>query len=110
MCLFCGADKGRLFLYILPAVIVVTTKIIEPIVSPPRINTLLWIMLSLTLHYYLGYHFTPMDSPMDFYYRMIPVHASGPLLPNFVRIGVVLLIWISLTAYLRPFGYRTDTL
>jgi hypothetical protein len=107
--LFCGADKARLFLYILPAVIVVTTKIIEPIVSPPRIHALLWITLSLILHYYLGYHFSPMDAYMEFFYRMIPVHASGPLLPNFIRIGVVLLIWIGLTACLRPFGHRTNT-
>jgi len=107
--LFYGADKTRLFLYMLPAVIVVTTKIIEPILYHSKVRVYHWIALSLLLHYYVGYHFTPMDSSVEFLNRMIPVYASGPPLPNFIRIGAVPLIWIGLMACLRPFGHRTDT-
>lgn len=107
--LFGGKDKARNFLYLLPVVIVITSWLLEPLFYYPNIRAVTWLTLSLTLHYYLGYHFTPMDSPLEFYYRMIPVHASGPLLPNFIRAGAVLLIWIGLTLYLRPFKHCTET-
>jgi hypothetical protein len=84
--LFAGRDKSRLFLYLLPVVIVCSVIVAEELrirSGVPR--AMVWIAVLLLLHLYIGGYLTPMGSFEDYLARMVPEHSDGRYLPYLAR-------------------------
>jgi len=81
-----GRDKGRLFLYLLPAVIVCALVVIENLrVTSGARRGLIWIAVLLVLHVYLGNYLTPMGTFEEYLARLVPEHSEGRYLPYLAR-------------------------
>jgi hypothetical protein len=106
--LFGGSDKARLFLYMLPAIIVCVINIIKNICEETSGSKVFaWIMVTLLLHFYVGNYLTPMGTVADYLSRMVPVHAPGAsFLPSLANKVIVSLIWFGLT-YILLYYRRT---
>jgi hypothetical protein len=84
--LFGGRDKGRLFLYLLPAVIVCALVVIDNLrVTSGARRGLVWIAVLLALHAYLGNYLTPMGTFEEYLARLVPEHSEGRYLPYLAR-------------------------
>lgn len=95
--LFGGVDKARLFLYVLPVLVLTASRILEDALDRPSRATWVWIGTTLLLHLYMGHQFTAMGTYEDYLNWMVPTHAPGPLLPSFGRLGLVVVIWLGVT-------------
>jgi hypothetical protein len=97
--LFGGSDKARLFLYMLPAIIVCALSVIKNTCEQTTGSKVFaWIMVTLLLHFYVGNFLTPMGTVADYLSRMVPVHAPGAsYLPSLASKVIVSLIWFGLT-------------
>jgi hypothetical protein len=90
-----GGDKGRLFLYILPLVVILAvhnSMAFGRYCSPRRITW--WAVVTLALHWYIGGYFGSMGSFSDYLARMVPEHSDGHYMPFLLRnlgLGAVLL-------------------
>ncbi|MBN2057083.1 hypothetical protein JW905_19305, partial [bacterium] len=92
--LFGGRDKARLFLFILPLLVVVAVKMLVPGNRSPAWS---WSLATgtLAMHLYLGYHLTPMTGFVAYLQRMVPMHAPDFTLPGaLLRAGGVTALWI----------------
>ncbi|RME02176.1 MAG: hypothetical protein D6812_06695, partial [Deltaproteobacteria bacterium] len=81
-CLFGGGDKARLFLYLLPLVVVLVLENIadfERRLPPSRF--LPWLLFVLGIHAYMGGAFSAIPSLETFLARWVPRHAKGSELP-----------------------------
>jgi hypothetical protein len=84
--LFGGRDKGRLFLYLLPAAIVCAIVVIDGLrVTSGARRGLIWIGVLLVLHAYLGNYLTPMGTFEEYLARLVPEHSEGRYLPYLAR-------------------------
>ena len=93
-------DKARLFLYALPALVVLALKVIEDVLKgrEPR-RPWLWIAVALCFHFYLGHHLTRMGTFQEYLDRMVPVYATvDAVLAGFARIACVAAIFAIATA------------
>lgn len=84
--LFVGTDIGRLYLYLLPLVIVLSLIVIEDLrrdVASGRFVA--WAVAGLGVHGFMGGYLTPMGSFEDYLNRMVPEHASSTFQPYLVR-------------------------
>ena len=98
--LLAGGDKERLFLFMLPGLVVVMAMLWDEFFRRGR--TLLWGGLTLLLHAYLGGHFSSMSRHAEVLCRLLPVHCLESLYPGFIRVLTVLIIWLTLTRLLKP--------
>lgn len=73
-----GIDKSRLFLYALPAVVILAIHVVQDLTTrrPPRLMTI-WLLVTLAIHLYIGNYLTPMGSFSEYLARMVPEHADG---------------------------------
>jgi hypothetical protein len=90
--LFGGSDKGRLFLYMLPAVVLVAAHVVSDKLRAARAITWGWVGLTLLAHLFIGNLLSPMP-PTDVYLaRMVPEHARSvsphPYLAVFLAVAV----------------------
>lgn len=84
--LFAGRDKSRLFLYMLPVVIVCNLLVAEEVKIRSGVpRALVWMAVLLALHIYIGGYLTPMGSFDDYLARMVPEHSDGRHLPYLAR-------------------------
>ena len=84
--LFAGRDKSRLFLYLLPILIVCTVLVAEELkIRSGMQRALVWMAVLLLLHVYIGGYLTPMGSFQDYLARMVPEHSDGTYLPYLAR-------------------------
>jgi hypothetical protein len=102
-----GEDKARLFLYALPAVVVLAVAAIDDLlrrVAPGRFVP--WLAVALGLHLYLGHHLSRMGSFREYMDRMVPTYASDDaVVSGLVRVAVVTVLFAVATALLiRPRG------
>ena len=95
--LFGGVDKARLFLYVLPPLVLMASGIFEEMLVRSSRATWVWIGTTLLLHLHIGHQFAAMGTYQDYLNRMVPFHAPGPLLPSFGRLGMVVVIWLGVT-------------
>lgn len=110
-----GEDKARLFLYLLPALVVAALQVIQTHVlhrwldGVARVRAWAWIAVILALHLYLGHHFTGMGRFDDYLDRMVPMYASDDAITGgLVRVAVVVVLFGAATALLlrRPASFR----
>lgn len=81
-----GLDKSRLFLNMLPAVVVASVALIAHLrkqLTPRRFA--LWLTLVLLVHAYLGAHLEPFRDFMDYLNRMVPEHSPNQGAQGFTR-------------------------
>jgi hypothetical protein len=106
--LVAGEDKARLFLYALPAVVVLAVHAVRDVQSlGDSLRVRLWIGLAVALHLYLGHHFTPMGSFEAYMDRMVPMYASDDAVwIGLLRVGAVALLFVGSTAWLVPGALR----
>jgi len=84
--LFAGRDKSRLFLYLLPILIVCTVLAAKELkIRSGMPRALVWMTVLLVLHVYIGGYLTPMGSFADYLARMVPEHSDGSYLPYLAR-------------------------
>jgi len=84
--LFGGADKARLFLYVLPLAAILAVRSIstfERDASPAKL--VFWAAVVLVIHWYIGGYFSAMGTFSDYLARMVPVHSAGRYLPYLMR-------------------------
>jgi len=98
--LFGGVDKGRLFLYMLPGVVVCATLVIRDATracgSVWRGGA--WVALTLLLHFYLGNYLSPMGNYPQYLARLVPMSAPGiTYLDGLGRSVIVAAIWCGAT-------------
>jgi hypothetical protein len=103
--LVAGEDKARLFLYALPAVVVLAVAAIDDLlrrVAPGRFVP--WLAVTLGLHLYLGHHLSRMVGFRAYMDRMVPTYASDDaVVSGLVRLAVVTALFAVATALLiRP--------
>jgi hypothetical protein len=100
-----GEDKARLFLYSLPAVVVLAVAVIDDLLrrSDPR-RFVPWLAVVLGLHLTLGHHFSRMGDFREYMDRMVPTYASDDaVLGGLVRLAVVTALFaIATAALIRP--------
>lgn len=78
MLLFGGRDKGRLFLYLLPAVVIAGVFVIEDLQALGRgVPGRLWLGLLLLAHAFIGNYLTPIGSVEQFAARLTPEHSDA---------------------------------
>jgi hypothetical protein len=111
-----GIDKARLLLFILPAMVVLATNLVDKMLTTPSARVWAWIAVTLGLHFYLGHHFTPMGTVDEYVRRMVPMHAPRDAYPmELARIGVVVAVWVIASIlcvaprWLRKVGRTGDT-
>ena len=92
--LFGGVDKARLFLLMLPALVVIASAALEPLLVRPSRAVSVWFAVTLLLHCYWGHHFTPMGTDAQYRARMVPLYSDMPLLPTALHLLAVLTLWV----------------
>lgn len=95
--LFGGVDKARLFLYVLPVVVLTASRIFEDYLRRPSRLVWAWMGSTLLLHLYIGHQLTPMTTYKEYLNWMVPTHAPGSLWPGFARLGLAAFIWLGAT-------------
>jgi hypothetical protein len=108
--LFGGEDKGRLFLFMLPALIVTATFLLEPLLSDPTWSVRLWLGVTLVLHFYLGHHLTPMGTVAQYHERLVPLHSYSPLSASLLYYLPGLTVWAFATLFMRYQTRRRSSL
>ena len=103
--LVAGEDKARLFLYALPAVVVLAIGAAADLLEardPRRVWA--WVAIALGLHLFLGHHLTPMGSFDGYLDRMVPMYASDAAVAcGLLRVGAVTIVLaLASVVLLRP--------
>lgn len=111
-CLWGGADKARLFLYVLPVWVVFVLlglRALQAQALPGRFWP--WVVLVLAAHALMGGYLTPMGSYADYLARMVPEHSGGLYVPVLLRNAAIsLLVWLaSVQLLLGQWQWRWDT-
>ncbi len=100
--LVAGEDKARLFLYALPAVVVLAVGVAADLLEArdPR-RVWVWVAIALALHLFLGHHLTPMGSFDAYLDRMVPMYASdAAVVSGLVRVAGVTIVFALASAVL----------
>jgi hypothetical protein len=100
--LFGGQDKARLFLTMLPAVTLLAVMVLAPLLRRMTPGVIVWLVITGTAHLYLGHHLTPMSTFDAYLNRLVPIYGPGPMWPEYVRLVVVLGLWLAATLAVRP--------
>lgn len=96
--LFGGIDKARLFLFMLPAVLVSALRASDVGDRVPASWLRAWMGLTLTLQLYLGHLLTPMGTFAEYISRMVPIQAPGlSYRPHLATTGALIGGWWLLT-------------
>lgn len=74
--LFGGVDKSRIFLSMLPAVVVVAASVLRDSADRGGLVTV-WLAVTLLVHWYIGNLLSPMGSFEHYLDRMAPEHAPA---------------------------------
>ena len=83
---FGGSDKGRLFLYFLPLAVILALHSIRALQGfQSESKFMVWVVLFVLAHLYIGRYLTPMDSFPEYLARMVPEHSDGRFLPYLIR-------------------------
>lgn len=100
-----GVDKARLLLPIVPVLVLLTVRALQ--VRLGRVEgSFGWLTAILLLHLHAGHYLTPFESTDDYLNSMVPIHATGPLGPTYVKfLGIVFAFF--LVARLHRFMGRT---
>jgi hypothetical protein len=96
-----GIDKARLFLYMLPAVVMFAVAAMQPVLAAGGAPARLWLLATLVLHAYLGHQLTPMGTFHEYLDRMVPVYAKGSLTPQVVRVCAASALWLAIDLGVR---------
>lgn len=81
-----GRDKGRLFLYVLPAMIVFAVCAIDDLGTFRRGRRgLAWLVALVVAHAFIGNYLTPMGSQAEYLAKLAPEHAGAAHLPYLWR-------------------------
>jgi hypothetical protein len=101
-----GVDKSRLFLYALPAFVVLATHVVSDLtVRKPTWLVTMWLIATLGIHLYIGNYLTPMGSFSEYLARMVPEHAEGTSYTQTLATNLVLsVVWLGSTWLL----FRSD--
>ena len=94
--LFGGGDKARLFLYMLPAVLVCALTALQAIAQEgtPTPAAAAWLTVTLLLHAYLGNYLTPIGERLTYLCRHVPEHSpAGMYVVPFVWAGALSTLW-----------------
>jgi len=84
--LFGGVDKARLFLYGLPAWVILATQVFEALAQTlPRRRLLAWAGALLVTHGYVGGYLTGTGSFENYLAQWVPVHSEGRYAPYLIR-------------------------
>lgn len=106
--LFAGRDKARLFLYLLPVIVVCSVIVAEEVKTLSGMRrAVIWMAALLAIHFYVGGYLTPMGSFEDYLARMVPEHAGRTFLPYLARnlvLAAALLIFTLAWARPRPYS------
>lgn len=102
---YVGNDKARLFLYMLPAIVVVSLHVIRRWSAAQDKKVWFWLAATLCLHYYLGHHFTPMGTFEEYLTWLVPMHAAE-VLPQVKRVVAVCALWLVVTISTLPLVQR----
>lgn len=100
--LFGGIDKSRLFLYMLPGLVVCAAHVVDSVYRDrPAARVHRWVALTLLLHFYLGNYLTPLGSFKEYMARMVCIHVKdGSYLPYLQISGIACAVWIGSTYFL----------
>ena len=95
-----GRDKGRLFLYLLPAAVICSLVAIDELTAATAgRRELVWIAVLLVLHAYIGNYLTPMGTFDDYLAKLVPEHSEGRYLPylahNLALAGVFVILTLA---------------
>ncbi|MBN8550688.1 MAG: hypothetical protein J0M12_15345 [Deltaproteobacteria bacterium] len=99
--LFAGTDKGRFFLYMLPAVTIVAVYCLHPVLRALERRdrvVCFWVAATLLLHFYIGHLLSPAGAPEEVFSRM----GQWPALTSVdaYRFIVCAVAWVILTIWL----------
>ena len=95
--LFGGADKSRLFNYSLPVIVIFAMATIESLRPASDRRFLVWAVVCLGVHWYLGNYVTPVGGFREYIAKLVPEHAAKlklDHLPYLIRDG-----WLSALAF-----------
>lgn len=102
--LFCGWDTARYFVFMLPAVIVVTIQALKYCALQFNYLSLSGVILILIAHFYLGHHFDVLNSHSEYVNALRP-YASSTVSANLLKLAFSGSIWI-LAEYLIALGLK----
>ena len=71
-----GADKSRLFVYLLPLVVLLSVVTISSIKPASRYRFLLWAVVFLCGHWYIGNYLTPIGTFNHYLAKLVPEYAA----------------------------------
>lgn len=84
--LFGGADKARLFLYMLPLAAILASTVFESLRQDTRpVILVTWGGLILVIHFYMGGYLTPMGTFTAYLDQWVPEHSAGGYVSYLMR-------------------------
>ena len=91
--LFGGIDKARLFLYSLPFAVFISIHVCSNLKKKiPSWKFNLWIIFTLSVHWFIGGYLTPEVTFNNYLAMMLPVHSRGLYVPFLTRNCIIALI------------------
>lgn len=102
--LFGGRDKGRLFLYLLPAAVIAAVLVIENLRALGRgVPGRLWLGLLLLAHAFIGNLLTPVGPVERFAARLTPEHSDAThLVYLWQNLAIAVAFLVATWMLLRP--------
>lgn len=101
-----GADKSRIFLYVLPVVALLVARLMEPALHRPSPVAWVWLSATFLAHFAIG-HLQLELFPSAFKPAFAPVHAPlEAVLPHLAGTLLLLLGWTLLTLLCERLGCR----
>lgn len=100
--LFAGTDKGRFFLYMLPAITILAVAGIKPILERlerGERRVVIWAALTLVIHFYIGHLLTATGKPEEVFSWVGQWPAISTA--DAYRMLICAALWIALTCGIR---------
>lgn len=83
---FGGRDKGRLFLYLLPAAVMFSVMAIDDLQLLKRgARGIACLAMLLLAHLFIGNHLSPIGTHDEYLAKLVPEHSDGTFLPYLRR-------------------------
>jgi hypothetical protein len=98
--LFGGLDKARLFLPLVPLLVILCLQAGKAYLEQPHRAVNVWIGGTLVIHFLMGHQLTPISSYDDYLASMVPIHWTGSLGPQFLWLSLLVALWALLQFYL----------
>jgi hypothetical protein len=90
-----GQDKARLFLHMLPAVVVVAVAVVRDLqLRLPKAYFIAWLSMVLSLHFFIGHHFSAFKDFNAYLHRMVPEHSYTAGAQGFTRVALTLTLFL----------------